>query len=287
MTPPTARAGAASSASSPPTGSAPAFHVPSPNPVRRKVSLWLWTGAVVLIGGMLRILLFHHDLGSGGLSSSPFGPQPLATSLRQFQQGDSWDYRINGTAILANGRNAAIHDGSLHFEITDFKAGGDFKRLTQESVANMSATADGRTLPFSHTTRETLSQDWIKATTFLMSDNEGPQGTVRTVRQPQVDTPGVWSNGLTQKSHLDFDDGESRDEITTVQGSLVVDTVLGKFTTWRCTQSETDSDGTRNTTTAWFVPNLGMPVKTSVTSTEPDGMVMKLTTELIKTSVPL
>lgn len=287
MTPPTTRAGTASSASSPSPTPPPTGSAPSPPTFRRKVGLWLWAGVVVLVGGMFRILVFHHDLGSGGLSSNPFGPRPLANSLRLYQKGDAWDYRVNGTAILANGRSAVIRDGSLHFEITDFNARGDFKGLTQEIVVNMTATADGRTLPISHTTRETLSQDWIEATTFLMSDNDGPQGVVRTVRQPRVDTPGTWSNGLTQKSHIDFNDGESRDEITTVQGSEVVDTALGRLTVWRCTQDETDSDGTRSTTTAWFAPQIGMPVKTLVTSTLPDGMVMTLNADLTKTTVPL
>lgn len=120
-----------------------------------------------------------------------------------------------------------------------------------------------------------------------MSDNGGPQDSTRHVRQPQIDTPGVWSNGLNQSSHLDFDNGESRDESTTVQGSEVVDTALGRLTVWRCTQEETDSDGTRNITTLWFAPQLGMPVRTSGTTTKPDGRVMTLSTEITRTTVPL
>lgn len=107
----------------------------------------------------------------------------------------------------------------MRSEMTGFNAGSDFK-----------------TLPFSHTTRQTLSQDWLKATTFLLSDSNGPQGAVRAVRQPQVDTPGTWSVGTIQSFHLDFDDSESRDETTAVQGSEVVDTALGRVTAWRCTQ---------------------------------------------------
>ena len=71
------------------------------------------------------------------------------------------------------------------------------------------------------------------------------------------------------------------------QGSEVADTVLGKLTVWHCTQDETDSDGTRSTTTHWFAPQLGMPVRTSGTTTMPWGMVMALNTDLVKTTVPL
>ena len=286
MTPPTVRAGAASYANGPPpTSSATASHVPSSPTARRKVGLWLWTGAVVLVGGMLRVLLFHHDLGNGGLPSNPFGPRPLATSLRQFQQGDSWEYRVSGTASLPSGRTGTITDGTLREAITGLKI-AEFNNLTEANDINLTFSDGSRTLPFSHSQRENLSQNLV-GNTYLMSDNDGPQGAVRTVRQPQVDTPGVWSSGLTQKSHLDFGDGESRDEITTVQGSEVVETALGKFTVWRCTQDETDSDGTKTATALWFAPQLGIPVKTSGTTRTPDGMVMTLTTELTKTSIPL
>lgn len=288
MTPPTARAGAAPPASGPSptpssTGSVPASHVPSPTTARRKVGLWLWTGAVVLVGGMLRVLLFHHDLGSGGLPSNPFGPRPLATSLRQFQQGDSWEYRVSGTASLPSGKMATITDGTLKEAITGLKI-ADFDYLTETNDINLTFSDGSRTLPFSHSQLEILSQNLV-GNTYLMSDNGGPQDGTRHVRQPQIDTPGVWSNGLNQFSHLDFDDGESRDETTAVQGSEVVNTVVGSLTVWRCTQDETDSDGTKTATTLWFAPQLGMPVRTTGTTTMPDGMVMTLTTELTKTSV--
>jgi len=248
--------------------------------------LLLWAIALLVVPLLLVVLGLGLDAyntfgGSNGAA------RPLATSLRSFQQGDSWDYRVSGTASLPNGRSVAIQDGSVHSEMTALDAGGDFKKLTEEDTVNMTDDDGGRTLPFSHTIRETLSQDWGRETTFLMSDNDGPQGAVRTVRQPRVDTPGTWSDGTTQSVHVDFDDGEHRDETTTVQGSEVVDTLLGKFTVWRCVQEQTDSDGSHSTTTLWFAPQLGMPVRTTETNTLPDGMVMMLTTDLTRTSVPL
>lgn len=246
----------------------------------------LWAIALLVVPLLLVVLGLSLDAyntfgGSNGAA------RPLATRLRSFQQGDSWDYRVSGNVTLADGRNVAIQDGSLHSEITALDAGGDFKKLTEEDRVNMTASNDGRTLPFSHTVRQTLSQDWGKATTFLMSDNGGPQDRTRTVRQPQVETPGTLSDGLSQVSHLDFDDGEHRDETTTVRGSEVVDTALGKMTVWRCVQEQTDSDGSHGTTTLWFAPQLGMPVRTSETNTLADGMVMTVTTDLLKTTVPL
>ena len=296
MPPPSAQAGAGSSASGhssapPPSGGAsPASHAPNPSSSWKKLGAWLGAAAVLLIGGGLRqigLTVAHNPHQVASLFQNPFGPRPLATNLRFFERGDSWDYRVSGSVTLADGRSVAIQDGSLHSEITDFYAGGDFKKLTEEDRVNMTASTDGRALPFSHTARQTLSQDWLKATTFLMSDNSGPQGRVRAVRQPQVDTPGSWAVGTIQSVHVDFDDGESRDETTTVQGSEVADTAAGKLTVWRCAQEQTDSDGTRSTTTLWFAPQLGMPVRTSGTTTLPSGMVMTLNTDLVKTTVPL
>ena len=296
MTPPSAQAGEAFSASGqsaapPPSGAtSPASHAPNPPSSWTKIGTWTGAAAVLLIGGGLRqigLAVAHNPRQATSLFHNPFDPRPLATSLRSFERGDSWDYHISGTVTLADGRSVAVQDGSLHSEITNSDAGGDFKKLTEEDTVNMTASADGRTLPFSHTARQTLSQDWLKATTFLMSDNGGPQDSIRHVRQPQVDTPGSWAVGTTQSVHLDFDDGESKDETTTVQGSEVADTVLGKFSVWRCTQEEADSDGTRSTTTLWFAPQVGMPVRASGTTTLPSGMVMTLNTDLVKTTVPL
>ena len=262
--------------------------VPPQKSIGKKAAAWLVGAVVLLIGGGLRqigLSVAHNPQQAVNSFQNPFGPRPLANSLRQFQQGDSWEYRVSGTASLPSGRTGTITNGTLKEAITGLKI-ADFNYLTEANDISLTVSDGSRTLPFSHSQQETLSQNLV-GNTYLRSDSDGPQGTVRTVRQPQVDTPGVWSSGLTQKSHLDFSDGESRDETTTVQGSEVVDIALGKFTAWRCTQNETDSDGTRSTTTAWFAPGLGMPVKTLVTSTEPDGMVMMLNTELIKTSVPL
>lgn len=114
---------------------------------------------------------------------------------------------------------------------------------------------------------------------------QGPP--LAAMRQPQVDTPGALSDGLTQASHLDFSDGEHRDVTATVQGSEVVDTALGKFTVWRCVEDQTDSNGSHSTTIVWFAPQLGMSVKTIGTFTQPDGMVSTLNTDLTKTTVPL
>lgn len=242
----------------------------------------------MLIGGGLRqigLTVAHNPQQAASAIHNPFGPRPLAVSLRHFQQGDSWEYRVSGTVALPGGQTGTITDGTLRSAITSLNI-GDFDNLMQTNDTNLTFSTGGRTLPFSHSERQALSQN-LMGNTYLMSDNDGPQGRSRVVRQPQVDTPGAWSSGLRQNSHLGFDDGESRDEVTTVQGSEVVDTALGRFTVWRCTQDETDSDGTHSMTTLWFAPDLGMLVKTSGTFTEPDGMVMTLTTDITKTTVPL
>ncbi len=254
----------------------------------KKAAAWLVGAVIVLIGGGLRqigLMVAHNPQQAASAIHNPFGPRPLAGSLRHFQQGDSWEYHVGGTVSLPNGRAGTITNGTLKMAITGLNI-GDFNNLTQTTDINLTFSDGTRTLPFSHSQQEALSQNLI-GSTYLMSDNDGPQDSLRHVRQPQIDTPGVWSNNLKQSSHLDFDNGESRDETTTVTGSEIVDTALGRLTVWRCTQDEADSDGTKTTTTLWFAPQLGMPVKTSGTTTNPDGMVMTLTTEITKTSVPL
>ena len=124
--------------------------------------MWMVTGIVVLICGGLRqigLTVAHNSQQATSLFRNPFAPRPLATSLRFFERGDSWDYRVSGTATLADGKSVAIQNGSLHSEITDFVANGDAKKLIEDDAVSMTASADGRTLPFSHTTQQTLSQD--------------------------------------------------------------------------------------------------------------------------------
>ena len=249
---------------------------------RSKLPRWL---IALLVVPLLLVVLGLSLDAYNTFGGSHGAPRPLATRLRSFQQGDSWDYRVNGTASLPGGKTGTIRDGTLKVAITGLEV-ADFHNLTETNDIDMTLSMDGKTLPFSHSQQETFSQN-LSGNTYLMSDNGGPQDSIRHVRQPQVETPGVWSAALIQSSHLDFDDGESHDETTTVQGSEVVDTVLGRLTVWRCTQDEADADGTRSKTTLWFAPQLGMPVRTSGTITNPDGMVLTLTTELTKTSVLL
>ena len=280
MPPPSAQAGAAPPASG--QASAP------PPSSWRKIGGWLGAAAILMIGGGLRqigLTVARHPQQATSLFHNPFGPHPLATSLRQFQRGDSWEYRVSGAASLTGGRTGTITDGTLKVAITGLEI-ADFDNLIETNDIDLTFSDGTRTLPFSHSLRESLSQN-LMGSTYLMSDNGGPQDSTRHVRQPQVDTPGSWAVGTIQSVHLDFDDGESRDETLTVQGSEVADTVLGRLTVWRCTQDEADSDGTKTATTLWFAPQLGMPVRTSGTTTNPDGMVLTLTTELAKTSVPL
>jgi len=253
-------------------------------PAGGRGKLPFWVIALLVVPLLLVVLGLSLDAyntfgGSNGAA------RPLATRLRFFQQGDSWDYRVSGTATTPGGQTGSITDGTMKSMITGLSI-ADFNNLTQTNDIHLTFSMNGKTLPFAHSQAEALSQN-LAGDTYLMSDNGGPQDSTRHVRQPQVDTPGSWAVGTVQSVHVDFDDGESRDETTTVQGSEMADTVLGKLTVWRCVQEQTDSDGTRSTTTLWFAPQLGMPVRTSGTTTLPSGRVMTLNTDLTKTTVPL
>ena len=243
-----------------------------------------WIIALLVVPLLLVVIGLSLD-AYNTFGGSHGAPRPLATSLRSFQQGDAWDYRVSGTASLPSGKTGTITNGTLKVAITGLEV-ADFHNLTETNDIDMTLSMDGKTLPFSHSQQEAFSQNPL-GNTYLMSDNSGPQDSIRHVRQPQVETPGVWSAALNQSSHLDFDNGESHDETTTVVGTEVVDTVLGRLTVWRCTQNETDSDGSHSKTTLWFTPQLGMPVRISGTTTMADGTVLTLTTELTKTSVSL
>lgn len=256
----------------------------------KKVGGWLGAAAVFLIYAVshgIGIFFAHHSPQVASLFRNPFAPHQLATSLRLYQQGDSWEYNVRGTLTRTDGKTALFTNSTIRSEMSTLEASGNFRTLTEEDTAHFTASLAGNISSLSQVIRQTLSQDSLKATTFLMSDNNGPQNAVRTVRQPQVDTPGEWAAGATQTVHLDFDNGEHKDETTTVSGSEVVDTALGKFSVWRCVQDEKDSDGSQSTTLLWFAPQLGMPVKTEGTFHLPDGTVMTLNTDLTKTSVPL
>lgn len=76
---------------------APAPPAPTPPSPSRKIGGWIGAAAVLLIGGGLRqigLTAAHNPHQAASLLQNPFGPHPLASGLRQFQRGDSWEYRV-------------------------------------------------------------------------------------------------------------------------------------------------------------------------------------------------
>lgn len=289
----------------------PGAFAPYKSVARKKPLPW---GA--LVGAAL--LLAALALGFHAYKASVIVTHPLATRLRLFHKGDSWEYRASGSvvvsggmvALLGEGNAVTLRDGTLQAVISAAAPGTPLNTYTEADTLAVTLSYRGRGTPITHAEHRTFSQDPAKATTRLLTDEGGPSKVARRVLLPKVDTPGAWSDGLTQAVRLDFDDNERTDETMTVQGSEVVDTALGRFTAWRCVESHTTSNGGRASRTSWFAPQLGMPVKTTETLTitqalppmetlppalmpatfrpgDPVTMVMTMETEITKTNVPL
>ena len=289
----------------------PGAFAPYKSVARAKPLPWgAFVGAVLLLAAL--------GFGFHAYKSSLIVTHPLATRLRVFHKGDSWEYRANGTvtisggmvALLGDGNSVTIRDGTLRSVISAAASGTPLNTYTEDDTLAVTLSHRGRSRSVTHTEHRDFSQDLVRATTCLLTDDKGPNKGARRVLLPKVDTPGAWSNGMTQTVRLDFDDNEYTDETMTVQGSEVVDTALGRLTVWRCVEGHTNSDGVKVSRTSWFAPQLGMPVKTLETLTttqalpamvtlpsllipaplrpgDPLTMVSMVETEITKTNVPL
>ena len=79
-------------------------------------------------GAFVGVVLLLAALGFGfhAYKSSLIVTHPLATRLRVFHKGDSWEYRANGTvtisggmvALLGDGNSVTIRDGTLRSVIS-------------------------------------------------------------------------------------------------------------------------------------------------------------------------
>ena len=293
----------------------PGAFAPPKSVARKKPLPWgAFVGAVLLLAAI--------GFGFHAYKSSIVVTHPLATRLRLFHKGDSWEYRANGivtisggmTALLGDGNAITLRDGTLQSVISAAAPGIPLNTYTEADTLDVMLSYRGRATPITYAEHRTFSQDPAKATTRLLTDESGPNKVARRVLLPKVDTPGVWSDKMTQDVRLDFDDNERTDETMTVQGSEVVDTALGRFNAWKCVEEHTNSNGVRASRTSWFAPQLGMPVKTTETVTitrapppmktlsaalmsalmpatfkpgDPVTMVMTVETEITKTNVPL
>ena len=274
-------------------------------------------------GAFVGVALLLAALGFGfhAYKASTIVTHPLATRLRVFHKGDSWEYRASGivtvsggmAALLGEGSAMTLRDGTVRSVISAaFPEEGShaLNTCTQDDTMAVTFSYRGRGTPITSVDHKSFSQDPVRATTCLLTDEGGPNKSARRVLLPKVDIPGVWSDGLTQAVRLDFDDNESTDETMTVQGPEVVDTALGRFTVWRCVEGQTYSNGIKASRTFWFAPQLGMPVKILETLTatralpttetlpsllapaflrpgDPITMVLTMETEITKTNVPL
>ena|GEM_PF-2700262 len=289
----------------------PGAFAPYKSVARAKPLPWgAFVGAVLLLAAL--------GFGFHAYKSSLIVTHPLATRLRVFHKGDSWEYRASGsvvmsggmTVLLGDGSAITLRDGTLQSVISAAAPGIPLNTYTEADTLDVMLSYRGRATPITYAEHRTFSQDPAKATTRLLTDESGPNKVARRVLLPKVDTPGVWSDKMTQDVRLDFDDNERTDETMTVQGSEVVDTALGRFNAWKCVEEHTNSNGVRASRTSWFAPQLGMPVKTLETLTttqalpamvtlpsllipaplrpgDPLTMVSTVETEITKTNVPL
>jgi ribosomal protein L40E len=145
--------GPMSDASGIPPRGAPDLPTPSAKG-RGKLPRWVIALLVVLL--LLVVLGLSLDAyntfgGSNGAA------RPLASSLRHFQRGDAWEYRVSGTASLPGGRTGTITGGTLKVAITGLEI-ADFNNLTETNdialTFSLVTVADGSIMAAAHTTRK-------------------------------------------------------------------------------------------------------------------------------------
>jgi hypothetical protein len=227
-------------------------------------------------------LLLSGCGGGGGGATNAF---PLATTTRMSQNGNTWNYSLTGVGTV-NGHTEAV-TGSVTSIISQYVINGQtvFSRTTQ-----ISSLIGGS--PYSSTTTAYFVQD-STGEVFEVGDTGGPGNSVRILNAPVPVTVGAWSLSTSQSQSGTFTNGDTFQSVFAVQGTEVVTTPIGTFTTWKTTNLESlTSNGTttNSNTTQWFAPEMGAYVKLYGTATVTNGSqvgTLTITATLTSTNVPV
>jgi hypothetical protein len=211
----------------------------------------------------------------GGGGAAPLPQVPLTVANRQLQVGDSCTYSFSGTSTPPGGAPFAISGTAVH-TVTERK--GNLVTIMHD------LTFDGTPLRVHQIGVEVENPD---GTTVPVSDNSGPNQTIRTVTSTTVKGPGVWKSPLFLTGTTLYSDGSKENSTLSVSGTTKVQTGIAIFDTWVARGTLKSSYGNTVETTSYVVPGLGFAVGKTEVSTQPLAGTARVKFALVSTTVPL
>ncbi len=204
-------------------------------------------------------------------------PTLLTTQLRKYRPGDKWVYRMTGKMKMANGMLTIPLRGTYTIAIEQ-ETFGDKPVL---GFVNTLATENGLEIE----DKAFCTQDPVSGVVTELGDSNGAEGAARKVMAPQGVMPGTWNAALKGGYDLTFDSGDTEQERMTIDGSEVVATPAGTFTTWKANVTSQDSRNGPITAIRWVSPQLGSYAKSEMTVSGGHDISLQLVLTLKSTTV--
>ncbi|GIV06350.1 MAG: hypothetical protein KatS3mg016_1925 [Fimbriimonadales bacterium] len=220
-----------------------------------------------------------------GCSSDNGVARPLSTTLRAVQVGDYYEYTIRGSATHPDvePEDAPPVSGTVRVSVSNSEL-----RILNEPILRFEYIT---TLRIGTELRESrFALHYLQGRNprdLLLIAYEDTQGQIQPITPQIIAVPGLWSAGYSRSYSEPFVYS------FIITGQDVVNTPLGKFTTWRCyvrSQVPMDDPIENAVRTVWYAPEIGMPVAVQLTTTIVVGQqtwTVSLHQQLSFTTVPI
>lgn len=234
---------------------------------------------------VLSLTIPLYACGSGGGSGlAPPQPAPTpqaATRLRTLQAGDSWTYKLTGTAtiqgqsvVLGGVRSIQVLQGSL----TPGQPGLYLHDVTQVLYPDGHNYTAVRNIYF---TQDALTGNIMQI--GQQSDNNAP--IIATT--PGIYWPGKWSINASTASTTRFGGVlSSYRTVSVASRGVTIPTPIGDRPCWEAFVTNVTTAGTTSSDDD-IDPALGSFVREQVSLSDPQGITLELTADLAATSVAL
>ena len=244
----------------------------------------LVSAAILVLAAVavLGVRMMPHPVEQAAVA--PDRADVLGRRLHRFQEGDQWTFRVDGTLTMPDGQSKVIRHMAIS-ESVEAVSKDPRPRVTME------ADASARLLPgwppMMLRATEVNEQDPKTGDVSLISQTTGLFQTERRTKPGSIAIPGEWNEHMNSSSLVQFENGDSINQMIMVTGKGTVRTDAGTFKAWKIFITATDSKGTSAQETGWFVPQLGVDVKGDIQMTTPEGSTMTGHVELEDSTIRL
>lgn len=217
--------------------------------------------------------------GCGGGSSSP-PAHPLYTKLLIYAPGDTWTYSLQGKEQNVLFGNFTLSGTETTVVTLGQINGAPVQVFTVTDRLNVSGQTG---------TEQTVYYQTQSATTgdvTYIADDQGANGAIRIVTDPQVTSGGTFKTGAPSTIKLDFNNGDKETLTGQVLGTSQASAAAGAFNCWKTHGTMVDTNGSSDITTSWYAPQLGSAVYSQISAQVP-GISLQFTRSLISTNIPL